>query len=189
MAGRTMMQGWGWALVALLTAGGSAEARKVAGQDVPEKVHAGGKTLTLNGTAVQRKLVFDIYAVALFLERPTRDADQAWRSDQTKQLQLTLLRDARKDQLSKYLREGLKKSAEDYADIAGRVEKILAAIPDMKAGETITMTYAPGRGTTLQNESGEGAEVDGKAFADALFGMFLAPRHEMAHIRRALVRP
>jgi hypothetical protein len=162
-------------------------AREVAGRRLPERTSMSGRTLALNGAAVQRKLIFDIYSVALYLETPTRNADEALKSDEHKRLVLTLLRNASRTQVASQLRKDLQATAPNFEALAPRVERLLAAIPDMASGETITVSYAPDKGTTLQNKAGHSTTVEGKDFAEAFFGIWLRERPAMSRVRHQLL--
>jgi hypothetical protein len=48
-----------------------------------------------------------------------------------------------------------------------------AAIPDLKKGDELTITYLPGKGTRVQSKGGQELSVEGKDFADALFSVWL----------------
>ena len=45
---------------------------------------------------------------------------------------------------------------------------MLALVPDVKEGSTLTFTYLPGKGTTLQVGNKELGVFEGKGFADAV---------------------
>jgi len=184
------MRPWGVAVwVGLLLWAGNAESRELAGKQIPESVAVGEANLKLNGAAVQRKFIFNIYAIALYLEEPTRSAQQAIQSDQTKQIHLRMLRNASKDQVADALRSGVKSNNGDIGAIEDRLKKLLGALPDVRNGDEIAITYVPGKGTVLESSRKDKDElvIEGKDFADAFFRIWLGPSQGISRIRRNLL--
>lgn len=119
-----------------------------------EKVVA-GKTLKLNGVAYRKALGFiKVYAVGLYLEKPTHDAEDVIRSEQVKQLLFHYLTDKA---TSKKLQEGyldlmkacnppemIERNKDDVALYASWMDK------DMRPHLTSVSTYIPGKGLTLE---------------------------------------
>ncbi len=166
--------GWG-RLVAVAVAAWTfaAQAREVHGMQVPERVNVAGKPLQLNGAAVQKKFVFDVYAVAMWLERPTRSARDAVTSEQVKRLQLHMLRSAKSAQVADALRAGFQRTNPNHAALKDRLDRLLSAIPDLQSGDVFHITYIPGEGTTLESEHGKTLTLPGKDFGQAMFNIWL----------------
>jgi hypothetical protein len=57
--------------------------------------------------------------------------------------------------------------------LKARLDTVNAAIPDLKKGDELTITYIPGKGTHVQSKGGQDLSVEGKDFADALFSVWL----------------
>lgn len=173
-------------LLLLLTAA-PAVAANVEKLGLAPHVEVSGKRLVLNGAAVQKKLFWDIYAVALYLESPGQDAHVVVSSDQVKRIHLRLLRDASKTQLQGALRDGFRKSISDVGPVAERLERLLAAIPDVRKGDDILITYVPGQGTSLEGQGCQPVLLPGKDFADAMFSLWLGSDPGTQRIKRQLL--
>jgi len=52
---------------------------------------------------------------------------------------------------------------------------MLALVPDVKEGDTMTLGYAVGKGTTLSVAGKTLGSFEGKAFAEAVFSIWLGP--------------
>ena len=151
-----------------------AAAKEVAGVKFPETVAAEGKELKLNGAGLRKKLVFNVYAVGLYVESPSRSAQQVIESDQVKRVRMSMLRDLDKKSITEAIVEGFKKNAKDrMSAMQQRLDTFTAAIPDLKKGDELVLTYVPGKGTTIESRAGEKISVGGKDFADALFSVWL----------------
>jgi hypothetical protein len=177
---------WAWLVAGVLTASG-AQARELAGKSIPEEISADGKSLRLNGAAVQRKFIFNVYAVALYLERPARTAEEVISSEQTKQIHLRMLRSASREQVADALRNGVAANTKDINPLRERLERLFSELPDVKGGDEIFITYVPGKGTTLRSKRKSGLVIEGKDFADALLGIWLGDSPGIARIRRGLL--
>lgn len=177
----------GFSLLLALALALPAEARIVRGMPLPDELPVAGKTLRLNGAAVQRKLVFDLYTIALYLEHPTRDARQVIESNQVKQLRLRMLHDATREQVAGALRGRLQAAKRDVDSLQPRLERLLGALPQVSKGDELVITYHPATGTILESKSGTQLTLPGKDLADALFSIWLGEGAAMDIVRAGLL--
>jgi hypothetical protein len=85
-----------------------------------------------------------------------------------------MLRDLERDKIVEAVQEGFQKnSGPDMPRLQARLGQFLKAIPDLKGGQQIVITYLPGSGTLLKAGRGEEISIAGKDFADALFSVWL----------------
>jgi hypothetical protein len=145
------------AVVGLLLGGRTvmaSDAVEVLGVKFPKVKVVEGKTLTLNGVAVRKALGFiKVYAVGLYLEKPTGDAAEAIASEQIKQLSFHYLTHRA---TAKKLREGFLEGFKE-ANPADKVARNIADAEryaswydkDMAPGLAAETTYVPGKGLTL----------------------------------------
>jgi hypothetical protein len=151
-----------------------AAAKEVSGVNLPDTVTVDGKELKLNGAGLRSKFVFKVYVAALYLENTTRESVTAINSDQVKRVRMVMLRDLEKGKIVEAMQEGVEKNNKDKMPaLKDRLERFTAAIPDLKKGDDILVTYVPGQGTSVQTKSGAATRVEGKDFADALFSVWL----------------
>jgi Chalcone isomerase-like len=144
------------------------------GVTAPPTVEVGGRRLHLMGMGLRKKLWFKVYLASFYLERPTEDGAQAISSDQVKQVRMHMLRDLERDKIVEAVQEGFQKnSGPDMPRLQARLHSFLEAIPDLKRGQQILITYLPGTGTLLRAGRGEEITIPGKDFADALFSVWL----------------
>jgi len=161
------------ATLAASTHHSTAVAAQLEGATLADTLKAGDKTLKLNGLGLRKKAVFKVYVGGLYLESPSKDAAVILASDQAKAIRLHFLRDLKKGQLVEAFQEGFEGNAKDKAAQKAAFDKMLALVPDVKDGETMTVTYLPGKGTTLRvGDKGLGS-FEGKGFADAVFSIWL----------------
>jgi hypothetical protein len=175
------------ALVVALTFGTAAQAAELAGANLPDSLSAGGKTMKLNGLGLRKKSIIKVYVGALYLESPAKDAGAILAADQAKAIRLHFLRGLTRTQLVGAFQEDFEANAPDKTGQKAAFDKMLALIPDVKEGETMTFTYVPGKGTTLQIGIKQLGVFEGKGFADGVFSMWLGPKPPTADLKKGML--
>jgi len=165
----------------------AALAGELEGATLPDTLKAGEKTLKLNGLGLRKKAMFKVYVGGLYLESPSKDAGAILASDQAKAIRLHFLRDLTKGQLVEAFQEGFDANAKDKAAQKAAFDRMLALIPDVKAGSSLMFTYLPGKGTTLEVGSKELGVFDGKEFADAVFSIWLGSKPPSEDLRKGML--
>jgi hypothetical protein len=95
---------------------------------------------------------------------------------------------APKDKLIDELLEGLKRNSKDELPVLKeRLDRFLGDVPDLKEGQVLTITYVPGRGTSIEGASGGGMTVPGKDFADAILLVWLGKNPLDDNLRKRLL--
>lgn len=151
-----------------------ADARSVAGVEVPETLSVGGKTLKINGAGIRKKFIVKVYVGALYVEETATDPAAILKADSTRALQMTFLRSVDKAKILGAYKEGFEKNAPDKAAIwQPALDKLGGVIGDAKEGTTILVSYVPGKGTTVAVQGGGSVTIEGKDFADAMFSLWL----------------
>ena len=160
-------------LLALLVAL-PAVAREREGVVAPPQIEVAGKPLKLMGMGLRKKLWIKVYLASLYLENPTEDPAQAIASEQIKRVQMNMLRDLDRGKIVEAVQQGFERnSGPQMPQLQERLDRFLKAVPDLHGGETIVITYLPGRGTIIKPGAAAEVELPGKDFADALFSVWL----------------
>src|SRR5712691_3554059 len=165
----------------------AALAGELAGATLPDTLKAGEKTLKLNGLGLRKKAIFKVYVGGLYLESPSKDAGAILTADQGKAIRMHFLRDLTKAQLVEAFQEGFDANVKDRAPQKAAFDRLLALVPDVKEGSTMTITYLPGKGTTLSAGSQELGVFEGKGFADAVFAIWLGPKPPSEDLKKGLL--
>ncbi len=147
---------------------------EILGVKFPTETTIEGKTLKLNGVAYLKKLGFvKVYAVGLYLEKPTQDPKEVIESEQVKYM------------LTHYLtsKATAKKISEGFIDLmeqgnpkdlvdANRadIDKYASWLDaDMKPGLTSESVYVPGKGITLTYQGQVKGTIPGNTFAQMYY--------------------
>jgi hypothetical protein len=157
-----------WGL--FFTGAGHAGDVEILGVKFPTEKVMAGKTLKLNGVSYLKKLGFvKVYAVGLYLEKPTHNPDEVIESEQVKYMLTHYLTSKA---TAKKIREGFVELME-----AGNPKELVAANrsdidryaawldKDMAPGLTSESLYVPGKGLTLTYQGEVRGTIPGAVFA------------------------
>ena len=131
-----------------------AQAREVAGVNLPEQVSVANVPLQLNGAGVRYKAVFKVYTAALYVPRKTTVVDEAIATQTPKRVSITMLREIDSDELGKLFVRGM----EDNMDRAAaarlvpgiaRMGQVFASHKRLKEGEGFQVDWIPGTGAVV----------------------------------------
>lgn len=149
-------------------------ARTVADVDVPETVTVEGKTLKCNGAGIRKKFIVKVYVGALYLESTATDAATIMKGDGAWVVRMTFLRDVDKEKIVGAYKEGFEKNSPGKAGaLQASLDKLTAVLTDVKKGTVMTVSYAPGKGTTVAMQGGPTVTIEGKDFGDAMLTNWL----------------
>ena len=152
-----------------------------------------GQVLVRNGSGVRTRLVFDVYAIALYLPQRAETAEAALSSPPPRVIAIRLLRRLDGRTFAEALWEGLEKNhAPDalapFRDPLARLRAAMEAAGEMKAGTAVEIT---------ENLHGETSIlVDGQAlmepvrepgFFPVLLAIWLGPSPAQESLKGALV--
>ena len=163
------------AVFTLFTAGGTAWAGDMEIADVtfPGEKTIAGKTLKLNGVALKTKFFIKVFAGGLYLENPTRNAEEAITSEQVKHFHLHYLTSKA---TAEKLRDGFKEAITEanppelVAQYRQEIDLYASWLDaDMAPGATSLTTYVPGQGLTLVFKGQEKGTIADPAFAQMYF--------------------
>jgi outer membrane PBP1 activator LpoA protein len=163
-------------------------ARDVAGVALPDTAVAEGKTLVLNGAGLRTRFFFKVYVLGLYLERPATDAAAILGSDSIRRAELHILRSLTGDEIASAIRTAFEQNAGDALPrLQDRLKRLESMFPAVEAGDTIALTYVPGRGTEVVAKRQAKGVIEGKDFADALFAVWIGAKPVDPELRKALL--
>jgi Chalcone isomerase-like len=162
-------------------------AKDIDGHQIPDTVSQDGKNLSLIGAGIRNKWMFNVYVGALYAEKPTFNAANLIKSEQIKRMDLHMLRDVGKDKIVESIREGFEKQSKaQMPALQARLDQLAAAVPDLKKGDVLSLTYIPEKGVVVDGAAKE-TVIPGKDFADALFSVWLGPDPVDGDLKRKLL--
>jgi hypothetical protein len=163
-------------------------AGEAAGVKMPDSATIEGKTLKLNGIGLRKKMLFKVYVAGLYLETPSKDAAAVVSSDQIKSIRMHILRSLDGSQIGEAISDGFwHNSKSQMGALNDRLQKLIAMFPAVVEGDQISLTYVPGKGTSVNAKGQDKGVVEGKDFADALFSVWLGANPVQDDLKTALL--
>jgi len=126
----------------------------LAGVRFEPQIQLGGQTLVLNGAGIRYKAVFKVYAAGLYLAAKAGTPEAVLAAPGAKRIQVVLLRSIDANEFGKILSSGIQNNAsrdEFLAALPGisRMGEAASQYKQLVAGDTMTVEWVPGVGTTL----------------------------------------
>jgi hypothetical protein len=151
-----------------------AQKRTTAGVTFPAKATINGKTLLYNGSGLREKYTFDLYVAAMYLSRPSMDANKIINDDDEMGIHLELVSNkVTREKFVETVKEGFGKASHGKATSA-EISKFMGFFTgEFKDGDKIHLEYTPGKGTSAIKNGKVLGTMPGLEFKKALFSIWL----------------
>jgi hypothetical protein len=159
---------------------GAAFAATLSGVTMPDQFSVGGQSLVLNGMGMRKVTIIKVYVGGLYLPAKTTDGAAAVSQDVPKKIEMKFI----------YSEVPAAKTIETYREIwaldanypavQAQAETFCSWIVDLKAGETMTIQYVPGEGTSLLVNGAKKGTIPGAAFMKVIFSNYIGPNAHKA---------
>ncbi|MBV8603061.1 MAG: chalcone isomerase family protein [Pelomonas sp.] len=181
---------------AALTLALSAQAVRYQGQDFPDTLELGGKTLVLSGIGERAAYGFHGYSAALYMTKVGRTPDEIYAVPGPKRLELRItlsIKSIDAAEFEKAIDKGVGRncSEAEKAALGDRVQRLnanLHLVGSVKKGDVVLIEYLPERGTTLTvNGKVYGQPVPGGDLYTAFLKVFLGEKVSDERLRAGLL--
>jgi hypothetical protein len=163
--------------LSLTLAAAVAEAKTVAGVNLPDTVSVNGQTLVLNGAGIRKKLFIKVYVGALYLTAKQSDATAVITADTPRRMVMHFVFGVTKSQISEAWEEGLRDNTPNAsAEVKANFNKLVSWMADIDKGKELVMTYVPNSGTIIEVNGIAKGTLPGKATADAILATWIGPK-------------
>jgi hypothetical protein len=164
-----------------------AQARTLAGVELPDTAVVDGATLRLNGMGLRAATAMRIkaYVGGLYLEQPSSDGATVIDSRQRKRVTMKFLRDIDRQRLTSGWAESLRKVGGKSMEPS--ITEFTSLIPDVKTGDTMSFTWRPGVGLEVAMDGKVRGVVPGDDFARALYTVWFGPEPGDENLKRGML--
>jgi hypothetical protein len=171
-------------LIALLA---SAQARTLAGVELPDSVVVDGTTLVLNGMGLRQATALRVkaYVGGLYLEQRTSDGNTVINSPQVKRVTMGFVRDIDRKRLTSGWADEIRKVGNNIPD--DRIAQFSALIPNVKDGDKMSFTWRPRTGVDVALNDEPRGSVPGDDFARTLFTVWFGPKPGDENLKRGML--
>lgn len=161
----------------------------IAGVSFRQTAGLDGKNLMINGRGLRVRIVFKVYAAALYAEKTSQDPAHFLALPGPMRVELRFLRDVSGEDVAKAIGEGFAKnsSAAGMEKLSARLADFTALIPDVKKGGEISFNFRPGRGVELLSGEKTLGEIKGDDFSRGLLRVWLGEAPADAKLKKGLL--
>lgn len=155
----------------------SVHALEIEGVTLPETKQLGDHSLMLNGVGTRSKFFLDLYVGSLYLPSKNSDASSIVSADELMSIRLDIISSLiTAEKMTNATLEGFDNSTGgNMSAIKAQIDQFLSAFKkDINEGDSFEFIYEPNKGVTvLKNDVSKGV-IEGLAFKQALFGIWLS---------------
>jgi hypothetical protein len=182
------------AIALMLPLAGNAQSTvDVAGVKFASSMQVGNARLQLNGAGVRYKVVFKVYAAALYLGEKAATPEAVLAAPGPHHLQIVMLREIDAEELGRLFTRGMEKNAprEEFSkSINGilRLSDVFSSRKKLQAGESFAVDWVPGVGTIITVNGKQAAEpIKEPEFYSALMKIWLGKSPADSQLKDALL--
>jgi hypothetical protein len=163
--------------------------KEIAKISIPDSLEEGQVTLTLNGAGVRTKLI-KLYVGGLYLKEKSSDAAAIMAADEPMAVKLHIISSMiNSKNMEEAVREGFLKSTGGKTEpIKDQIERFISVFKDeIKKNDIFDLIYSPGKGTDVYKNSEYRSTIEGLAFKQALFGIWLCDKPAQASLKKNML--
>lgn len=168
-----------------------AQAKSIAGVDIPDQLNLAGADLTLNGAGIRTKFMMDIYVGGLYLPAANKDAAAVVSADQPMAIRLHMVSGMiTSDKMKDATNEGFQNSLNgNTAPLKSQIDAFISVFDaEIKKGDVFDLVYVPGKGVEVLKNGQAASTIDGGLeFKKALFGIWLSDKPAQEDLKKAML--
>ena len=161
---------------ATLLAPALVHARECLGASFPEQVSVAGAPLVLNGLGLRQATIFkvNVYVAALYVPRPTADANAILNGAVPYEMQLHFVRNVGAADIAKGWVEGFARNGQGaQAASDERAATLRGWMTDIKSGESMIFSFQPGAGLAVSVSGSVKGTIRGDDFGRTFLSIWL----------------
>lgn len=160
------------------------------GVSMPDRAQAFGLELVRNGTGIRRATFLNVhvYVAALYLEKRTRNAEEALKPERAKVIVLQFVRDVDRSEMIEAMNDALEKNAgASYAAARKQMQNFERRLPPLRKGTQLWLAYRPGHGLEVRADGRPRGVENDEVFANMVFRAWLGARPPDAGLKAGLL--
>ena len=160
----------------------------LAGVTLPESVTIKNQKLLLNGMGLREKYWVDVYVAGLYMAKRSKDAKHIIAAEVPKRIHTQFIyHKITKKQMQETLKENLAKNPSIAASVHTQMQRCSSWMQDFTAGDSIIFDYHPQRGTTVIINGTTKGTIQGSAFMQALFSIYIGDHPASQQLKKGLL--
>jgi Chalcone isomerase-like len=181
------------AVVTMVMAVSATAAVEASGVKFEDSIDLAGSKLVLNGAGTRYKAVFKVYAAGLYLGKKAGTTAEVLAAPGNKRISVTMLRDIDAAELGKLFSRGIEDNMPkgEFSKLIPailRMSQLFSDYKTLKAGDSFTIDWVPGSGTTMSIKGKPyGEPFKEPEFFNALTRIWLGPNPADWKLKDALL--
>lgn len=170
----------GFLILASLT-----QAAKIEDLTFPDSLLINGQTLKLNGLGLRKATVFKVkvYAAALYISEPSKNADAIIKSHTPKVLVMKFMRDVSQEKINEAWDKAFEKNESKFRTAIRELKKLM---PNAKEGDSIEYLFTSDKTEVKVNQSLKGS-LQGGDWGKALLATWLGEHPPTEELKNGLL--
>jgi len=167
-------------------------AMDTAGITMPPSIETGETQLLLNGAGVRTKWFMGLYVGGLYLNKRGRDPERIITADEPMAIRLHIISSLiTSEKMEQATREGFENATGgDISPIKAQTEKFISVFREkINENDTYDLIYVPGKGVEVYKNQQLNCLIEGLAFKEALFGIWLCDKPAQRSLKQAMLGP
>ncbi len=160
----------------------------IGGVSLPSKISVDGTNLVFNGGGIRVKYTFNLYVGALYIKRPSMDANKIINDDVSMAIHLNIISDkVTREKFIETVNEGFKTASHGKATEAQKNSLKGFFSDPFKKGDKIRLEYVSGKGLKVYKNNIYKGVVPGLEFKKALFSIWLGTKPADAVLKNKML--
>ena len=165
-------------------------AEEIGGIAMPDSLAAGQARLILNGAGLRTKFFMSLYVGGLYLAQKNVDAGRVVEADEPMAIRLHIISShITSEKMETATREGFEKSTNgNTAPVKAQIENFITVFKDkINENDIYDFVYIPNRGLEIYKNAKLKSLIEGLAFKQALFGIWLSDKPAQKSLKEEML--
>jgi hypothetical protein len=165
-------------------------ARELEGITMPESLEVGKSKLILNGAGVRSKFFMDLYVGGLYLQNKSNNPKEIIEGDTPMAIRLHIISSLiTSKKMENATREGFENATKGNTEaIKSQIEKFISVFQEkIDEGDIFDLIYSPGKGVEVYKNGEFKSRIEGLAFKQALFGIWLSDKPAQKSLKEKML--
>ena len=165
-------------------------AREIEGINMPESLEVSKSKLILNGAGVRSKFFIDLYVGGLYLQNKSNNPKEIIEGDEPMAIRLHIISSLiTSKKMENATREGFENATKGNIEpIKSQIEKFISVFQEkIDEDDIFDLIYSPGKGVEVYKNGESKSTIEGLAFKQALFGIWLCDKPAQKSLKEEML--
>jgi hypothetical protein len=165
-------------------------AKEIEGVNMPEYLEVAKSKLILNGAGVRSKFFMDLYVGGLYLQNKSNNQKEIIESDAPMAIRLHIISSLiTSKKMEKATREGFENATKgNTGPIKSQIEEFISVFKEkIEKNDIFELIYLPGKGLEVYKNGEFKCRIEGPAFKQALFGIWLGDKPAQESLKEEML--